>query len=123
MEEAGDDPITSFGERWGEDNIGSPFDTGPLQQSSSINSSSCLLERWHASVTSSGTSCDFRKGIRERNLVRNYLILIKVNHLALFYSNTSFIVVVVFAEELAAMTAATAPRGSGDVGVAAAMIG
>ena len=37
--------------------------------------------------------------------------------------NTSFIVVVVFAEELAAMTAATAPRGSGDVGVAAAMIG
>ena len=63
MEEAGDDPITSFGERWGEDNIGSPFDTGPLQQSSSINSSSCLLERWHASVTSSGTSCDFKKGL------------------------------------------------------------
>ena len=36
---------------------------------------------------------------------------------------TSFIVVVVLAEELAAITAATAPRGSGDVGVAAAMIG
>ena len=36
---------------------------------------------------------------------------------------TSFIVVVVLAEELAAMTAATAPRGSGDVGVAAAIIG
>ena len=36
---------------------------------------------------------------------------------------TSFIVVVVLAEELAAITAATAPRGSGDVGVAAAIIG
>ena len=36
---------------------------------------------------------------------------------------TSFIVVVVFAEELAAITAATAPRGNGEVGVAAARIG
>ena len=41
----------------------------------------------------------------------------------MFSISTSFIVVVVFAEELAAITAATAPRGSGDVGVAAAMIG
>ena len=40
-----------------------------------------------------------------------------------FLSNTSFIVAEVFVEELAAMTAATAPRGNGELGVAAAMIG
>ena len=37
--------------------------------------------------------------------------------------NTSFIVAEVFVEELAAITAATAPRGNGELGVAAAMIG
>ena len=41
----------------------------------------------------------------------------------MFLINTSFIVAEVFDEELAAITAATAPRGNGELGVAAAMIG
>ena len=49
--------MTSWGDKCGDDSIGSrPFDTTGPWQSSSISSSNCLLERWHASVTKSGTS-------------------------------------------------------------------